>query len=71
MSKALLKQILVNLVEHLFYERRILVNGTSFTRDTQLPFDMLFIAMFYTYHVTEVVGIQLCIRKSSKLYIVL
>ena len=24
-------------------------------RDTQLPFDMLFITMFYTCHVTEVV----------------
>ena len=65
MSKSLLfqivKQILVNLVVHLFYERRFLVNGTSFPppppphRDTQLPFDMLFITMFYTCHVTEAV----------------
>ena len=41
-------------------------------RDTQLPFDMLFITMFYT--VTEVVyhrGEQFRIRKSLKLYIVL
>ena len=40
-------------------------------RDTQLPFDMLFITMFYTYHVKEVVyhrGEQLRIRKSLKLY---
>ena len=43
-------------------------------RDTQLPFDMLFITMFYTCHVEEVVyhrGEQLRIRKSLKLYIVL
>ena len=43
-------------------------------RDTQLPFDMLFITMFYTCHVKEVVynmGEQLRIRKSLKLYIVL
>ena len=43
-------------------------------RDTQLPFDMLFITMFYTCHVTEVVyhrGEQLRIRKSLKIYIVL
>ena len=42
-------------------------------RDTQLPFDMLFITMFYPCHVTEVVyhrGEQLRIRKSLKLYIV-
>ena len=42
-------------------------------RDTQLPFDMLFITMFYTCHITEVVyhrGEQLRIRKSVKLYIV-
>ena len=78
MSKPLLfqivKQILVNLVVHLFYERRYLVNGTSSPRDTHLPFDMLFITMFYTCHVTEVVyhsGEQLRIRKSLKLYIVL
>ena len=52
----IVKQILVNLVVHLFYERRCLVNGTSPPpRDTQLPFDMLFITMFYTCHVTEVV----------------
>ena len=80
MSKYLLfqivKQILVNLVVHLFYERRFLVNGTPFPspRDTQLPFDMLFSTMFYTCHVKEVVyhrGEQLRIRKSLKLYIVL
>ena len=52
----IVKQILVNLVVHLFYERRFLVNGTSSPpRDTQLPFDMLFMTMFYTCHVTEVV----------------
>ena len=42
-------------------------------RDTQLPFDMLFITMFYTCHVKEVVyhrGEQVRIRKSLKLYIV-
>ena len=42
-------------------------------RDTQLPFDMLFITMFYTCHVKEVVyhrGEQIRIRKSLKLYIV-
>ena len=79
MSKSLLfqiiKQILVNLVVHLFYERRFLVNGTSVPpRDTQLPFDMLFITMFYTCHAKEVVyhrGEQLRIRKSLKLYKVL
>ena len=79
MSKSLLfqivKQILVNLVIHHFYERRFLANGTSFPppRDTQLPFDMLFITIFYTCHVTEVVyhrGEQLRIRKNLKLYIV-
>ena len=39
-------------------------------RDTQLPFDMLFITMFYTCHVKGVVyhrGEQLRIRKSLKL----
>ena len=79
MSKALIFQIveqtLVNLVVHLFYERRFLVNWTSSPpRDTQLPFDMLYITMFYTYHETEVVyhgGGQLRIRQSLKLYIVL
>ena len=62
MSKSLLfqivKQILMNLVVHLFYERRFLVNWTSPPpppHDTQLPFDMLFITMFYTCHVKEVV----------------
>ena len=43
-------------------------------RDTQLPFDMLLVTMFYTCHVKEVVyhrGEQLRIRKSLKLYIVL
>ena len=38
-------------------------------RDTQLPFDMLFITMFYTCHVKEVVyqrGEQLRIRKKFK-----
>ena len=43
-------------------------------RDTQLPFDMLFITIFYTCHVTEVVyhmREQLRIRKSLKLYIFL
>ena len=48
---------------------------TSFPpRDTQHPFDILFITMFYTWHVKEVVyhrGEQLRIRKSLKLYIVL
>ena len=42
--------------------------------DTQLPFDMVFIIMFYTCLVTEVVyhrGEQHRIRKSLKLYIVL
>ena len=37
--------------------------------DTQLPFDMLFIIMLYTCHVTEVVyqrGEQLRIRKKIK-----
>ena len=54
-----------------------MVNGTSPPPppgDTQLPFDMLFITMFYTCHVTEVgchMGEQLRIRKSLKLYIVL
>ena len=43
-------------------------------RDTQLPFDMLFITMFYTCHGTEVVyhrGEQFRIRESLKLYIAL
>ena len=43
-------------------------------RDTQLPFDVLSIIMFYTCHVKEVVyhrGEQLRIRKRLKLYIVL
>ena len=43
-------------------------------RDTQLPFDLLFIIMFYTCDVNEVVyhrGEQLRIRKSLKLYIFL
>ena len=43
-------------------------------RDTQLPFDMLFITVFYTCHVKEVVyhrGEQLRLRTSLKLYIVL
>ena len=43
-------------------------------RDTQLPFDMVFITMFYTCLVTEVVyhrGEHHRIRKSIKLYIVL
>ena len=38
-------------------------------RDAQLPFDMLFITMFYTCHVKEVVyhrGEQLRIRKKFK-----
>ena len=56
MSKALLLQIPVNLVVHLFCEKRILVNGTlPPPRDTELPFDMTFITMFYTCLVTEVV----------------
>ena len=39
-------------------------------RDTQLPFDMLFVTMFYTCHVKEVVyhrGEQLRIRKKFKI----
>ena len=43
-----------------------------YPRDTQLPFDMLFITMFYTCHEKEVVyhrEEQFRIRKSSKLYI--
>ena len=44
-------------------------------RDTQLPFDMVFITMFYTCLVTEVVyrggGGGHRIRKSLQLYIVL
>ena len=78
MSKSLLfqivKQILVNLVVHLFYERRFWSMEHRIPRDTQLPSDMLFITMFYTCHVTEVlyhVEEQLRIRKSLKLYIVL
>ena len=81
MSKSLffqiVKQILVNLAVHLFYERRFLVNGTSSPRDTQLPFDMLFITMFYTCHaIKEVVYHRgekslLRIRKILKLYTVL
>ena len=53
MSKALLfqivKQIFVNLVVHLFF-----MKGGFWSmeppppRDTQLPFDMIFITMFYT-----------------------
>ena len=40
-------------------------------RDTQLPFDMLFITMFYTCHVKGVVyhrGEQLRIRENKTLY---
>ena len=54
----IVKQILVNLVVHLFYERRFWSMEHRFPhpRDTQLPFDMSFTTMFYTCHVTEVGG---------------
>ena len=82
MSKSLLfqivKQILVNLVVHLFLWEAVFGQWNIVPhpppRDTQLPFDMLFITMFYTCHVKEVVyhkEEQLRIRKSLKLYIVL
>ena len=82
MSKALLfqivKQILVNLVVHHFYERRFLVNETyPPPRDTQLPFDMLFITILYTCYVAEVVyhrgggGTASYKKKKMKLYMVL
>ena len=51
------KHTLGNLVVHLFYEMLFLVNGVSFPRDTcaQRPSGMLFMTMFYTCLVTEVV----------------
>ena len=78
MSKSLIfqivKQILVNLVVHFFMRGGFWsMEHRPLPRDTQLPFDMLFITMFYTCRVTEVVyhrG-QLRIRKSLKLYKVL
>ena len=78
MSKSLLfqivKQILVNLVVHLFYERRFLVNGTS-----SPPWYTTSFWYVIHYHVLHLPckgscvsqGGQLRIRKILKLYIVL
>ena len=59
MSKSLLfqivKQILVNLVVHLFMRGGFWsMEHRPPPRDTQLPFDMLLITMFYNCHVKEV-----------------
>ena len=62
------KQILANLanlVVHYFYERQLLVNGTSAPRDIQLPFDMLSITMLYTCNVTEVMYHRGKLQKST------
>ena len=70
---ALLFQIVKQILETLWYTFFMrggfcLLNGTS-PRDTQLPFDMLFITMLhvYTCHVTEVVKkIKVLYRNAMK-----
>ena len=75
----IVKQILVNLVVHLFNERRFLVNGTSSHPPPPPPWYTTSFWYVIHYHVLHLPckgscvsqGEQLRIRKSFKLYIVL